>query len=86
MGPAPQIVNGEIDDARLDRLAGQGFPDRIKIARKDGDDVDTHLSPRRPDSAALRGIDLDDALGQGHPGDDGGDERDEHLGTILGTH
>ncbi len=64
-------------------LAGQRLPHRVEIARKNGDDVDAHLSPRRhPGSTGLRRIDLDDSVGQRHRGDDGTDERNQDFGAI----
>jgi len=39
VGVAPQIVHGQLDDTPTDGSTQQRFPQRMKIAREDRDDV-----------------------------------------------
>jgi hypothetical protein len=40
--PPPQIVHGDVDDARFDRPARQGLSERIEVVGEDRDDVYAH--------------------------------------------
>ena len=84
VGPAPQIVNGDLDDAVGDRLARQRLSQRLEIVRKDRDDVNTHGAhlDRIQVQQAVGGIDLDEAVRQRHRGHDRADEGDQHLGPL----
>ena len=81
--PPAQIVHPQVDDASLDRLAGQRLPQRVQIAGEDGHHIDTHRSVQLQET--LGRVDLDGLILQRHRGDDGADERHQHL-TVLTTH
>src|ERR1700742_5186576 len=43
MGPAAQVVHLQVDESRLDRLAGQRLSQRVQGGREDRDYVNPHI-------------------------------------------
>ena len=53
VGPAPQVVNLQVDQTRLNGLAGQGLSQWVQAGRENRDDVNPHTRSSSPSGGSI---------------------------------